>query len=364
MAVDGLSAQSSRNALSCPACGSEVSPNLLSCPSCQRLVHSGRLKELAEQADGAERNGDLSSAMAAWRDALSLLPAESRQHAVVADRVNRLGRRVEASPSSIAPPASLPNDKTPPHAGPSSRWSGGAISGIIGTLALAVWKFKFAAVLLFSKAKFLLLGLTKASTFLSMFLAVGVYWTVFGGWFALGLVLSIYVHEMGHVAMLLRYGVRADAPLFIPGLGAVIRMRQAFTDPRQDARVGLAGPIWGLGAALVCAIVHGVTGEPIWAALAKIGAWVNLFNLMPIWQLDGGRAFRSLNRSQRWLATAAVATAWAVTEEGLLLLLTIAGVFRTATDKPGEQPDKTILVQYVALVAVLSALTRLSVAVP
>ena len=104
-----------------------------------------------------------------------------------------------------------------------------------------------------------------------MLAAFGVYWTVFGGWFALGLVLSIYIHEMGHVATLMRYGVRASAPLFLPGLGAVIRLNQAFTDPRQDARVGLAGPIWGTGAAMACVALYAGSHQPIWAALARVG---------------------------------------------------------------------------------------------
>jgi Zn-dependent protease len=364
MANDGSAPPLARVAHSCPTCGGEVAPSLLSCPSCRRLVHAERLKELAETAEIAERDGTLAAALASWRDALTLLPAESRQHAAISDRVNRLSLRVEAAPSPRGS-ASIPKaDKTQTDPAHSGRWSGGAVTGILGTIALAVWKFKFAAVLLLGKAKFLLLGLTKASTFLSMFLAFGVYWTVFGGWFALGFVLSIYVHEMGHVAALLRYGYRASAPLFIPGLGAVIRLQQGFTDPRHDARVGLAGPIWGLGAALFCGGVYVLTGQPIFAALAKIGAWVNLFNLTPIWQLDGGRAFRSLNRPQRWLATAAVATAWAVTAEGLLILVTIAGVARTAMDKTNGKPDNTVLAQYIALIAALSALAQLPVALP
>jgi Zn-dependent protease len=152
--------------------------------------------------------------------------------------------------------------------------------------------------------------------------------------------------------------------LFIPGLGALIRLQQEFTDPRHDARVGLAGPIWGLGAAVVCAGVYVLTGQPIWGALAKVGAWINLFNLTPIWQLDGGRAFRGLNRSQRWLATAAIATAWAVTGDGLLILMTIVGVARTALDKSNDKPDNTVLAQYIALVAALSALAQLPVSLP
>src|SRR5271157_5500820 len=189
-----------------------------------------------------------------------------------------------------------------------------------------------------SKGKLLLRGLTKASTFFSMFAMVGVYWTAFGFWFALGLVLSIYIHEMGHVAALTRYGVPASAPLFIPGLGAVIRLRQVFTDPRQDARVALAGPTWGLGAAVCCALVFMATHEKIRAALAQFGAFINLFNLLSIWQIDGGRVFRTLNRPQRWLGATALATAWAITEDGLLLLLMLVPPPAPSATNPATAP--------------------------
>lgn len=257
---------------SCPSCGSEIAPTLLTCPTCQRLVHADRLKELAGMAESARSRGELAAALSHWRDTLSFLPPDSRQYATLADRIARLGRQVEASPTrGTTSPAAK---SEPAEATPSGRFSGGAAGGIVATLALAVWKFKFLAVLLLTKAKFLLLGLTKASTFLSMFLTFGLYCTAFGVWFALGLVLSIYVHEMGHVACLMRYGIRASAPLFVPGLGAFVRLNQAMTDPRQDARVGLAGPIWGLGAALFCAGVYAMTAQPIWGALARIGAWI------------------------------------------------------------------------------------------
>jgi Zn-dependent protease len=346
----------------CPSCGSEVAPRLLTCPSCQRLVHADQLRGLADAAEVAERAGALSAALAGWNDALPLLPPNSRQHAVIAEKIAKLGRRVEAGPSR--PRAQASAAKTDPSGPSGSRWSGGAVSGMMATLALVAWKFKFLAVVLLTKGKILLLGLTKASTFLSMLASVGLYWTVFGGWFALGLVLSIYVHEMGHVFALTRYGIHAGAPLFVPGLGAFIRLKQELTDPKQDARVGLAGPIWGLGAALVCLAAFVLTGQPIWAALAQFGAFVNLFNLLPIWHLDGGRAFRSLSRSQRWLAVAAIAAAWAVTDFGLLLLVLLGGAARTVMDKPNGKPDAGVLGQYVLLVWVLSALSQLPVPLP
>ncbi len=350
----------------CPSCGGEVAPSLLSCPSCRRLVHSERLKELAGSAEAAERAGDPSTALGAWREAIALLPPASRQHAVLADRIDALSRRVEAGPGprtiAMVPQASVPAGAEP--VARDSRRTGGAITGAAGMLALVVWKFKFLAAFLLTKAKFLLLGLTKASTFFSMMAAFGVYWSLFGAWFALGLVLSIYLHEMGHVAALVRYGVPATAPLFIPGLGAVIRLRQTFINPREDARVGLAGPIWGCAAALACAAAYALTDQPLWGALARVGAWINLFNLMPVWQLDGSRAFHSLTRPQRWLAVTAVATARAFTEEGLLILVTAIGAFRAALDKPSREPDPGALFQYIALVAALSALLLMPVHLP
>src|SRR5439155_20796972 len=155
----------------------------------------------------------------------------------------------------------------------------------VGAIGLLLWKLKA-----------LLLGLTKGTTLFSMLLSLGVYWTAWGWKFALGLVLSIYVHEMGHVAALRRYGIRASAPMFIPGVGAVIRAQQSPANPIEDARVGLAGPIWGLGAALASLGLYLVTDWPICLAMARVGAWINLFNLLPLWPLDGGRGFQSLPR--------------------------------------------------------------------
>src|SRR5438067_7533790 len=127
----------------CPACGGEVAPNLLSCPSCHRLVHAERLKGLAETAEAAERAGDPSTALASWRDAMTLLPSQSRQHAVITERIARLGRQVEAGASPIARAPRAPAD--PGHSPAASRWSGGVASGIIGTLVLMLWTFRFLA---------------------------------------------------------------------------------------------------------------------------------------------------------------------------------------------------------------------------
>ena len=169
-------------------------------------------------AEAAERAGELAAALASWRRRSPCCRprAVSTRSSPIGSAGWAAGRK-PAQLEGLGDDSPVGPDQTPadPHA--PSRWSGGVISGIIGTLALAIWKFKFLAVILFTKGKFLLLGLTKASTFWSMIAAFGVYWTVFGGWFALGFVLSIYIHEMGHVAVLMRYGVKAECAAVPPG---------------------------------------------------------------------------------------------------------------------------------------------------
>src|SRR3989449_3180384 len=108
--------------------------------------------------------------------------------------------------------------------------------------------------------------------------------------------------------------------MFIPGVGAVVRLKQYPASPREDARVGLAGPLWGLGAAAAAYAAYLGTGGGIWAAIAHFGAWVNLFNLVPVWQLDGGRGFPALTRRQRGIAAAGIAPMWPAARAGLPLV--------------------------------------------
>src|SRR4051794_23892251 len=271
----------------CPGCGAAVPPALNACPSCHRLIHGERLKLLAREAERATDAGELADALAAWRSALELLPPDTRQHRAIRERIAALGREVDASPPPPTTPADAGAGSGAGAAGEQATGWGKAGATGIGALALALWKFKFFALIVLSKAKLLMLGLTKMSTFSSMFLSIGVYALAWGWKFAVGLVLSIYVHEMGHVAALMRYGVRASAPMFVPGLGALVRLKQPLDDPRQEARVALAGPVWGLGAATAAYVAFLATGWAYWGAIAKVGAVINLFNLLPFWQLDG-----------------------------------------------------------------------------
>ena len=223
------------------------------------------------------------------------------------------------------------------------------------------WKFKFIVVFIATKAKLLLLGLSKSTTLFTMLLSLGVYWAAWGWKFGLGVVLSIYVHEMGHISELRKFGIRATAPMFIPGLGAIVRLHQYPQTAREDARIGLAGPIWGLGASVATLALYYATQLPIIAAIATVGAWINLFNLLPVWQLDGARGFRSLSRSQRWTALAVIAATWLLTQEGLLVLLGIGAAFQCFAKDSPKNGDTRGLVSYAGLVISLALLSGIPV---
>ncbi|MFZ0589924.1 MAG: site-2 protease family protein [Bryobacteraceae bacterium] len=171
--------------------------------------------------------------------------------------------------------------------------------GPLGALLALLAKFKTVGLILLTKGKFLLFGLTHIKALISILLFLGVYWALYGWWFALGFVASIFVHEMGHYVTVRRMGFAASAPIFIPGFGAFVRWRGATADPGILARISLAGPLWGMFAAVASYMVYTGTGQGVWLAVAHVGAWINLFNLIPIFIFDGGTAFAALGRQER-----------------------------------------------------------------
>ncbi len=320
----------------CSKCGSALAPNALACTACGRLTHAQEFEALAQHARLAGQARDWHGAKIAWERALALLPPESSEYRTVKSRIENVDLQL--------------SDK--------NVWAKRAAK--LGPVGVILWKFKALALIALTKGKLVLLGLTKLSTLTSMLLFLGVYWSMYGWQFALGFVLSIYIHEMGHVIALRRYGIAATAPMFIPFVGAIVRLKQYPANVIQDARVGLAGPIWGFGAAVFAWICAIVTGHPIWYAIAHTGAWINLFNLIPIWQLDGGRGFRALTRMQRGIALAATLTMWVVTEETMLVLIAIGAVYRLFSKDYPAEGDNMTLTQYVGLIVLLSMLVLMS----
>jgi Zn-dependent protease len=202
----------------------------------------------------------------------------------------------------------------PPRTSPRKRFG-----GILAAAAALLAKFK-AVLLILPKIKLL-------STSATMLVSVGAYALIWGWQFALGFVLLLFVHEMGHVIQLRREGVPASAPLFIPFLGAFVGMKRMPDDAGAEARVGLAGPVLGSIACLVPLAIYGLTGNELFRALAFTGFFLNLFNLLPVLPLDGGRAMAALS-PWMWLVGFAllVAVAIAFPNPIILLILVFGGI--------------------------------------
>jgi Zn-dependent protease len=155
-----------------------------------------------------------------------------------------------------------------------------------------------ALALLAAKAKWLLLLVTKVKFVgvgLSALVSIGAYALLWGWPFAVGFVALLLVHEMCHVSQLRREGIPAGAPLFIPFLGAVVGMKRLPDDAAAEARVGLAGPVLGAAGILAPLALWALTGDELFRALAFVGFVLNLFNLLPVLPLDGGRAMAALS---------------------------------------------------------------------
>ena len=207
------------------------------------------------------------------------------------------------APAPTAPPE---RDYEPIHPGGGRResWRERA-KRFLGPIAAGL-------VVLATKGKAILLLLPKLKIFTtsaSMLVSIAAYAWIWGWAFAVGFVLLLLLHEMGHVIQLRREGVEASAPMFIPFLGAVIAARSMGDDAAAEARVGLAGPILGSIASLVPLVIWQATGEEFWQALAYVGFFLNLLNLLPVLPLDGGRAMAALSP---WV--------WAVGYAGLVAL--------------------------------------------
>jgi Zn-dependent protease len=130
--------------------------------------------------------------------------------------------------------------------------------------------------------------------FASIFVAVGGYALLWGWRFAVGLVLLILVHELGHYFEARRQGLHPALPIFIPFIGAYVAIRDARINPWQNALISLAGPFTGgLGAAGVWAVGE-ANGSRLLQALGYFGFLLNLINLVPVGFLDGGQVARSI----------------------------------------------------------------------
>jgi Zn-dependent protease len=178
-------------------------------------------------------------------------------------------------------------------------------------------------------AKFgaLLLKLKYLTLILSMVLSVLAYTLLWGWTFAVGFVLLIFVHEMGHVIVLKRQGIRASLPLFVPFLGAFVSMKEMPRSAYQEALSGIAGPYFGVAASVVVAFWGHAMGSNFLLQLAAVGFLLNLFNLMPALPLDGGRAVAALHPVIWFAGLLGLVVFFVFTHAVIVLLILVLGGF-------------------------------------
>jgi Zn-dependent protease len=222
-----------------------------------------------------------------------------------------------------APEQPLPDGPIHPGSGRGFGWR--KLLAPLGAAALVIVKFG-------AKLKALLLLLPKIkvfSTSATMLVSIAAYSLIWGWKFAVGFVALLFVHEMGHVIQLRREGIEASAPMFIPFLGAAIWAKSLGDNAVAEARVGLAGPILGsLGAAALIPIAD-ATGNDLFTALAFTGFFLNLFNLLPVVPLDGGRAMAALSPWMWFVGFAGLVALVFVFPNPIILLIVLFGAMET-----------------------------------
>jgi Zn-dependent protease len=335
----------------CDDCGADIASGLLACPGCARLVHRDQLGRLATDATAAERGGDLTAALGAWRRALELLPHNSTQHATIQQRMKELSAAVDG------------RGKAPEGVGTDPKKGGAGKAAAVGAVGLALLKSKALLGAVLANGKLLLAGLLKLPTLLSML--VFARWSTHTGLgFGLGLVASIYVHEVGHVAALRRYGIAASAPMFVPGLGAFVRMSQYPTDAHEEARTGLAGPLWGLIAAIAAAVLGAAMHSTVATSVASAGATLNLFNLIAVWSLDGSRGLRALNRRERLVVGGTGLLCSLVLHQWMPFIVGAVALSRAFGADAHATGDRRMCALFAGLIVVLSLIATLPVEMP
>ena len=248
----------------CERCGQPIPYGQLACPNCGALVHQRRLEQIAAEAQRLEQS-DPAAAARMWREALSLLPQDSQQYAHIYHRIGALT-------SGWAPDG--------PMAAPLPQ-SGGAGPQPLGYESRVVqppdpWPVAF------------------AKTVGSMLFSIAVYYLLLfhNLPIAVGFVVLMLVHEMGHVLAMRYYGLSASPQIFIPFVGAVINLRQMPPNALVESVVGMGGPFLGTVGAMICYAWATHAGYPLRTELlvcAQLAFMLNLFNLLPVPPLDGGR---------------------------------------------------------------------------
>ncbi len=311
----------------CPQCSHYLSAGSLACPDCHAIIYTQHIARIAREAQSLDQQQRWPEARELWHSSLNWFPPGDEQAKIVRDHIAAIDAQIKTG------------------ADQKTRWI--KRLGPLAPIALFLIKFKSAFLLLF-KLKFLL----------SMLGFFALYWALWGWKFALGFTLSIFIHEMGHYITARHRGLKADLPIFLPGFGAYVRWYHQGISLSTLARIALAGPLYGLGAAVLCALLYFPTHQTVFLGLAEVGALVNLFNLTAVLGLDGAQAVFTLSILQRGLIVAACLVVVALTQQYVFLIIAGGMAWRLFTRDAPAEPDTSAFVYFLLLLFALGALRQ------
>ncbi|ADK15023.1 MULTISPECIES: site-2 protease family protein [Clostridium] len=238
--------------------------------------------------------------------------------------------------------------------------------GILGIVGAFLLKFKGALIFL-AKFKFLFVLLKLSKVFYtlgSMTLAIFIYASIYGVVFGVGFILLLFAHEMGHYAAAKKIHLPISTPIFIPFVGALISMKEMPKTAKDEAFMAAAGPVGGSIAALLCIPIYLLTHNNVFLALAYTGFFMNLFNLVPIHPLDGGRIATAITPKLWFIGIPVFALACIKFFNPVLIIFLILGIvelykyYKNPKKEYYEMKTSTRIVftlVYFGLVAILGA---------
>jgi Zn-dependent protease len=323
-----MSIQPAETTKKCVRCSEEIAAGLFACPVCHALVYRDALEQIASEAKALEDKDDYCLARERWLAGMELLPSKSNQAQWIRDHLLSLE---ESAPNAASPKSRL-------------------IARVGSIISTATIFGKLKSVLLFIKFNFVF----------SLAAFVFLYWRALGLAYGFGIAMLVLAHEMGHYIEAKRRGIGADLPIFLPGLGAFVKLKSKGVPDDVRAAISLSGPAFGALSAVLCASLWWMTREPIWAVLASTAAWFNAFNLVPVAILDGAHILPVLNAGA-CIAIATVGLAlWQFSSQGVFMLLaafSVLGVIGRSQKEARSQKHNYALTAGFA--AVLTALASI-----
>jgi Zn-dependent protease len=221
------------------------------------------------------------------------------------------------------------------------------LSGLLLLLGVGALKAKGFLLLSFEKVRVFLVNpfegfgaMQYAVAGGSFIVTIAAYTTQFPLAVVVGFVVITLIHEIGHAVVIRAKGLRAGFMVFVPFIGGAVTLKDQPRTAYDDALIGLAGPFAGTLASLACLQFYKWTNDPLWLLIAFMGFAINLFNLLPIGMLDGGRISAAVTKWM-WVFGGGVIV-WKVIDQPnpLIILIAVLAGFQVYASLEREKNDK------------------------